>query len=215
MNFDLIATILFILFFVVGPLLQRRGRGQGRRGSPPPSQPGRSSRPSSGPSSRPQSTTSSDAGDGGGPLSERLEEARRRVLEAMGEQQPRSRNEPSPPAQPSPATSQRPGVDWQKRGLDWQDPSVNWQEVVKPVESFMTTRPKANSLRGESGEYISAPPLRTERRRAARRPAKLSVGRGFGTGGDAIFNGIIWHEILSEPVSRRGNRRVQSRHRSR
>ena len=204
MNFDLLATIFFILLFVVGPLLQRGQRGQQRR--PPP---GRGTRPGGREAGAPPPRPDADRE---GPLSERLEEARRRVLEAMGEQ-PRS----EAPTQPQPAprgAPSRPDLDWQ-RGVDWQQKGVEWQEVVKPVESFMTSRQQRSSLRGESGQVISAPPLRTERRRKPRRTAKLAVGQGFGTSGDAILNGIIWHEILSEPVSRRGNRRQPSRLRSR
>ncbi|HEX7004674.1 MAG TPA: hypothetical protein VF168_10880 [Trueperaceae bacterium] len=203
MSFDLLTTILFILLFVVGPLLQRRG--QRRR---PPG--GGADRPQAGPP-----TPRTDAGTEG-PLSKRLEEARRRVLEAMGEDTGEA-TRPAPRQQPrQPELDWQGRVDWQKdQQVDWQQKGVSWQEVVTPEQTFIAAPPKRSSLRSDTGEVISAPPLRTMRRRRSRPTARLAVGRGFGLTPDAILSGIIWHEILGEPVSKRGIRRGQSRHRSR
>ena len=216
MSFDLIATILFVLLFVVGPLLQRRGRdagqgrpqGRGQGGGPGRGQaPGQEGKPpppaDTRASTRQGELPRTGADEAEGPLSQRLEEARRRVLEAMGEQQESGRQK---------TAQARPQ---QRQELDWQDPALNWQEVVKPVDSFIARPAKPSTLRGASGEVISAPPLRTERRRKARPPAKLAVGSAFGTSAESIMNGFIWHEILSEPVSKRGTRRQPSRLRSR
>ena len=212
MSFDLLATILFILFFVVGPLLRRAG---GQRRQPP----GRGGRKSNTRSTERAGLPPEAAGsDEAGPLSKRLEEARRRVLEAMGESEEQTRG--STTAQqgkstvsgmPSPAAaSAKAAVDSARdksRKLDWQASP----EAVKPFIA-PRARPRDRTTGDDSPAVVK---LRSKRRTSARPTAKIRDERRPALDEDGIINGMIWHEILSDPVSKRGTRRQTSRLRSR
>jgi hypothetical protein len=183
MSFDALLTIIFILFFVIGPLLRRMsGGGQPQRRTPP-------GRPSSG---RPAADSRSEPE---GPLSRRLEEARRRVQEAMGEHEA------------GPSEARRRPAGQPARELDWQP-------APTPLPASIPAERQPPQQRAAATQPVS-PTLSAERRRQARPPAKLRLGRRPSTSKDGIVNGVIWHEILSEPVSRRGIRRQTSRLRSR
>lgn len=189
MSFDALLSIVFILFFVVGPLLRRfSGRGQSTRQPP-------AKRPPRGQDERtaPGADTDSDS-----PMSRRLEEARRRVQEAMGEGAESQRQDQRSPADSRPASSPR---------------ELDWQASAKVVPAFLDTPARPPSRR-KANAAKAAPALRTDRSEA-KRPAKLRHRRRPALDDDGILNGVIWHEILSEPVSRRGTRRQPSRLRSR
>ncbi|MEX2542617.1 MAG: hypothetical protein WD314_12450 [Trueperaceae bacterium] len=189
MSFDALLSIIFILFFVVGPLLRRfSGRGQSTRQPP-------QRRPQAGQEARPPREATAE---GEGPLSRRLEEARRRVQEAMGDQV-----EPHLESKRSAADSRSTAST---RELDWQ-------ASAKVVPAFLTPTARPASRRKADTAAESAA-LRKDRSRV-RQPAKLRLGRRPALDDNGILNGVIWHEILSEPVSRRGTRRQPSRLRSR
>jgi hypothetical protein len=180
MSFDALLTIVFILLFVVGPLVRRLGGG-GRQQRPPTGGPP-TARPPQGPRAEED-----------GPLARRLEEARRRVQEAMGEREPPRRPLEEPP---------RPAA----RQLDWQPAPVQVPSFI-PAAGPVRKRPAT-----AEAPAVSLP---SERRLPERQTAKLPVGRRPALNRNGIVNGVIWHEILSEPVSRRGIRRQTSRLRSR
>lgn len=190
MTFDALLTIVFILFFVVGPLLRRLGGGQ----QPPQERGGQGS-----PRPRPEAQ---EAGEVEGPLARRLEEARKRVLEAMGEgDQPGPESTPEPPRQqPAPRPPKR-------------QPELDWQSVSGPTESFIQRRER--KVRSEKPAVTRGQGALRKTRDAARAPARLRAERGFAIHRRGIVNGMIWHEILGEPVAKRGTRRQTSRLRSR
>jgi hypothetical protein len=181
MSFDALLTIVFILLFVVGPLVRRLGGG-GRQQRPPTGRPA------------PDRPTQAAPAEEEGPLARRLEEARRRVQEAMSEREP-PRRTPEEAARPT------------GRRLDWQPAPVQ-------VPSFIPAQRPPIRKRSPTTEP-GASALPSERRPTDRQAAKLPVGRKPALNRDGIVNGVIWHEILSEPVSRRGIRRQTSRLRSR
>jgi hypothetical protein len=188
MSLDNLLTLVFILFFVVGPLLRRFS---GQQNKPP-------TRPSSAPPIRPDAKRAGDAaGQAEGPLAKRLEEARRRVLEALGEEEPRREQVPTPT---------RTTAD--VRTLDWQASARHVPAFIKrpEVRTGRKTAPAAPVTVSEQ--------LPSVRRHSPASTATLRSGMLPELDKTGIINGIIWHEILSEPVSRRGIRRLSSRHRS-
>lgn len=209
MSFDLLATILFLLFFVVGPLLRRAG---GQRRQPP----GGGGRPSGRQSAERAGPPQEPAGsDEGGPLSRRLEEARRRVLEAMGESEQQTRGSTTGHQGGRPVSA--PLVPATKAAVDsasGKSPKLDWQASAKAVEPFIAPRPRPRH-RTSADDGPAVTKLSAKRRTSARPAAKIRVERRPALDEDGIINGMIWHEILSEPVSRRGTRRVRSRLRSR
>jgi hypothetical protein len=190
MSLDNLLTLVFILFFVVGPLL-RRFSGQQRK--PPMGRP-------SAPPARPDATRAGEAaGQAEGPLARRLEEARRRVLEALGEEEPRTEQVPTPARTPADV-----------RTLDWQASPRYVPAFIKGQEVRVRTGRKAAPA---TPDTVSEQ-LPSVRRRSTASAARLRSGMLPELDKIGIINGIIWHEILSEPVSRRGIRRLSSRHRS-
>lgn len=196
MSFDALLSLLFILLFVVGPLLRRIS---GSKQKPPPTTGRRPPPPV-------QTESGGERAEGGGPLESRLEEARRRVLEAMGDPES-SRGEAggqmaTPSSQPPP-----------ERELDWQ-------ASAKPVQPFLLTREQAERQREAAAARVVGPApaetdVTTRRRRRERQPIKMRSGRLPALDRNGVLGGMIWHEILSEPVSERGTRRAKSRLRSR
>jgi hypothetical protein len=186
MSFDALLSILFILLFVVGPLLRRLGGG---RQAPEPPRPGRR------PNQAPPGAEEAEQSDGA--LGRRLEEARRRVLEAMGEE-----------GGPVAGESSSPERQAQQRD------SLDWQETYVPAQPFLTaSQPALRRRKATTPDRTET--VRTERRRDVRQPARLRRGRQPALDRSGIVSGVMWHEILSEPVSRRGSRRLSSRLRSR
>jgi hypothetical protein len=189
MSLDALLTLVFILFFVVGPLL-RRFTGQQQQ---PPGRPGRP----------PAQPTGGTPGEGEGPLARRLEEARRRVLEALGEEETRGGVAPAPPTRSSTAA-----IPSSSRTLDWQ-------QAAKPVRPFIERQGVRTAARPSAAKPAEGGALPPVRRHPSTQTAKLRPGRLPALDERGIVNGVIWHEILSEPVSRRGIRRQSSRLRSR
>ncbi len=247
-------TLLFILLFVLGPLLRQLGGGQqqeGRPGKPGPGSPRQPGDPDPGPRevreappqrpvrpaqqgptqqtpapqrpAQPGTVRSERSDAGSGSLQERLEEARRRVLEAMGEE-PAAGSGRTAPARPAPSGTPQGGRRTVATPTTSSAPrqDLDWQDVVSPAQSFLPTPDAAarEAARREREEQArkrreQAARVRQKQRTSPARTARLPNERIPALGREGILNGIIWHEMLSPPVSKRGDRRTGSRLRSR
>lgn len=237
MSFDALLTLVFILLFVVGPLVQRMSKGGrqqqgGDRPAPPraPEAPRRQWTEQQSPEGEADARPDS-------PLAERLEEARRRVQDAMGEDRrgrARTREE-SRTGTYGPGDygdggkladgRDRPALDWQQTASQArsgaagsQQPDLDWQKVVMPEESFMGGRQRERPERVEPADdvpTVTRGRVRSERLDRDGETARLSLGRRIALEPRGVLHGLMWHEILSEPVSKRGTRRQTSRLRSR
>ena len=191
MSLDDLIGLLVFLVFIGGPVLN--GLLKRRNGSPaePDRIPGRERRPAA-PAVEQEVPRRADADVSGAEddLQRRLEEARRRVRETLvgrdAEGTAPTRSPDRPPA-PSP-----------------------------------TPPPLAPPRRAPAPEPASLPrtqfrpnpaPLRPERRPPPARRARLGRDALLGLAPDDILAGLIWHEVLSDPPSKRRIRRPSSRRR--
>lgn len=220
MSFEAIIMGLVTLLFIIGPSLVKR---QQKPEQEQPPQRGRGQPP---PDTQVQTQRAAGADD----WLEKLEEARRRIAEALGEETAGQQKVPVPaapgprvrqtqaktvPGRPAPATARSAGPAPAATGIDWQQ---------------VTTRPPTEHSAAAAAARDRAAAERTRRLReastasavqvtAAGRKGPYTAGRRkrqasdlFGS--DSVLNGYIWHQILSEPPHRRGNRRKVSRLRS-
>lgn len=207
MSLNDLITLALIALFVGFPLVQRflrqgsgpqqPGEGTGER--PPEAGTGREAGDGSGTRRSATETASADrsapaqtteAPDGASELERRLQEARKRVQQAR---------QSGGAGRPSAAGPSRPAVDTSSRPL------------VKPRES------ESPGFLGREGVTKSprktAPPLQVSKRISGKRASKMSKGRVVSLKPDDIFRGIVWHQILGEPVSARKRRRRSLRDR--
>ncbi len=246
MNIDPITIILFLIFFVA-PIVNnflRRGqggqRGQGQQGQGRPQ-----GRPTGAPQRREQErpdernaerNTSADTRQEGGSVgdefSRRLEEARRRVQEAMGgsdeggrtqsrggsqsgrddssgdlfprldeEQQARSQGSRS---QQGRASQQGRGLESGRARQPFEGLGREGVSRQRPASQQGTTTKQSSVDRTELGD---APPLRVQRLKP-RRGSKIDGPRGvLEFDRRSVLQGIIWREILDEPLSKRKRRK--------
>jgi len=220
--FELIFIVLFFVLPAVSRLLGRRNtpsQGPQRRPQTQAERPGRSST-----SPAPSSAESREAGDA---LSRRLEEARRRVQEAMtqetttretsGRGRPRGGSDrgaqepaesdlfsrPKPKAQGEPRRT--PGRSLEGRSLEGRGLEGRGLEQLTPELARAGTR-----LR-EDTDLKDAPPLRVqrlgrrERATISQREAPLALDE------TSVMHGIIWHQVLSPPLSKSRRTRVSRR----
>ena len=243
MNIDPITIILFLIFFVAPIVNNFLRRGQGQQGRQ--EQTGR--RPQQRPNQQPQrqerpgnTTTADTSRDGsmGDDFRGRLEEARRRVQEAMSSG---SSEDSSSPAQPP--SSERSGSDLfprlddekqtrsqqtrSQQGRSQRPPggsqrssqgSQQGQRGARPAfgdlgrEGVSRQRPSSQqgtqSQQGAVGTDLGdAPPLRVQRLRP-RKGSKIGEQRGvLEFDRRSVMQGIIWREILDEPLSKRKRRK--------
>ena len=215
MNIDPITIILFLIFFVL-PIVNnflRRGQGgkqgqQGRRqGRPqqPPQRRGRSDDRGT------TADTGRDSGGAGDDFTRRLEEARRRVQEAMNgggdSSSPRQSEQRERPSssdlfpsldEKQPARGQQGGPDQPRApfgGLGREGVSRQ-----RPASQQGTMTKQSSVDRTELG---AAPPLRVQRLKP-RKSSKIDRQRGIlEFDRRSVMQGIIWREILDEPLAKR------------
>lgn len=211
MSLDDLITLVLIALFVGFPLLQRFLRsGSGpqqpgdKTGTNRPDRDAGAETRSGGPadveqargegSGGPTSARTSEASDGASELERRIEEARKRVQQARQGKSASAR--PAGAAPPSQAeASSRP--------------------LIREREAQRAT-PQAGFLGREGTPRKApkkAPPMQVSKRKRAGTASKISKGRVVSLEPDDIFRGIVWHQILSEPVSARKRRRKSSRDR--
>ena len=250
MNIDPITVILFLIFFVA-PLVNnflRRGQGgskgpQGdaQRGAGRDSRQGPqrqdSQRPSQGTQrSQERSNTTSNTGSAtadtsrdapsrsaGDEFTKRLEDARRRVQEAMsGEQRPTqssettqaersgdlfSGSEEQPRPQPTSSKQGQSRQGGSQRGARRAFEGLG-REGVGQTSSQASSQPSSQQgtmtkqAAVERTELGDAPPLRVQRLKG-RKSAKVEQRGILAFDRRSVTQGIIWREILNEPLSKR------------
>lgn len=228
MSFDTLLWLGLTLLFVIAPLFGNKGKKPDQN---QPRQPGQ--RPGAPPASGQPRTRSAAPADGKeqqGGWESRLEEARRRIEGALAEesaQQTQRQNQPTPavPARQqtrhtlTPRTVSGTPMSQAKGRQSAARPAArpSPQQASRPAQrtpppsrsasaaSNQASIDRARRLRASESE--SEPQVT----RSARRPTytvrrrKLAAGGMFDT--KSVVNGIIWHQILSEPRHKRGNRR--------
>ena len=234
MSLDDLITLLIAVLFVGLPLLQRiLGRGSRRpgQGTDPDHRPADSDGPDAG--ERPGGPRTSrgeppaqpaDASDGSSELDRRIAEARRRVQDARDEAQGRGSSSRAGRGGRGAARGQADGG----RGAVAQPTAASEQPapppLVKPAgapaallgrEGLTLERPPAPAQPGFLGREgvreeprKKAPPLEVSRRIGRGARSRLSQSRRVvSMKPHDITQGIVWHQILSEPVSARTLRR--------
>ncbi|CAN5697969.1 hypothetical protein BH23DEI1_BH23DEI1_02360 [soil metagenome] len=239
MSFDDLFALLIVVVFIGLPLLNRL-RGGAQPPGAPPRAPGRPGDPRTGraPGGAPPGRTAE--GDDGerddrapmDELSRRLEEARRRVREAMGEDQGSAREAPRPlvSAQPTSAPSSA-GRNVASAGI----PSGTAKGAPRPATTVAqpqtrTPPPPATFKRTGTGTgrrpglARATPALEVERsagrgaagsaqERARRARARTESATLVSMDGASIRKGILWHMILGQPAAY-GRGRMRSPRRS-
>jgi hypothetical protein len=212
MILDPLTLLLFILFIVV-PLINGLLRGQQR---PPGRQPGQ-------PPTRPRPgapDAKADTSGGDDTFAKRLEEARRRVREAMGEEvgpaEAPSRPQPRTVAgdrTPRAVLGDRPSPT--VKG-DRPSPTVKGDRPRTIAEPAQPPPAAARSLGGsletltplgEEGSLKrdTSPPMQVQRRFSTVQRLKPKELMRFDT--KHVYQGMIWHQILSEPRAKHPHRR--------
>lgn len=207
MSIDDLITLLLVILFVGAPLARRI---LGRRGSQPsggageeqgdprgdvkgerpearaerrPQEQRRPQEPGTARADRTETPARGDRADPSSDFERRIAEARRRVQQAMGDQGANATD--------------------RDRALDEPKPLFAPREAI----------PQA--LLGREGvrePRKKTPPLQVVKRRRGRAATRLTGGRGVvSMHPHDILQGIVWHQILSEPVSKRTSRRKPSR----
>lgn len=187
-------TLLLIIVFVVLPLInsltRRQQPGQRPPGSPEPD-----------PDPPPQATTRPEPPSGPEEeLVRRIEEARRRVQQALGA-------EPAPP-QPMPAPPKPPAVPRKSISLETREPlrpTTRQAASLETLEPLRPTRREAASLEKlDPWSPIireAAPPEIQRRAKRHSQPRVLSFDRL------SLVRGVIWREIFNKPLAKRRSRR--------
>ena len=247
MSIDDIITLLLILTFVAGPILNRLTKGpqkpQGKGQRPPqnrerPGQPRDASQrttstPQTGRDSRRSTQTTSQTTtapppkqpESSDPFTKRLEEARRRVQEAMEggtsqgdvSQKPPERRlvgsessggmfrDPSqsqqqpqqqPRQQPASPLTQPPS---QRRTLSPEGGAGTQRSI--PTQSGGFSRTSAQAAKARIKTPSGTKPLQVQRS-VGRKRAKVE-GRFLTFGRDDLLRGIVWKQILDEPRGKR------------
>ena len=243
MSIDDIITLLLILTFVAGPILNRLTKGpqKPQQKRPPKNQPRQgqaretsqrtTSTPQTGRESRRQQTTSQTTTapppkqfESSDPFTKRLEEARRRVQEAMegGTSQgdvsqkpqerglvgsessggmfrdpPQSQQRPQQPQQqPASPLTQPPS---QRRTLSPEGGAETQRSIPTQPGGFSRTSAQAAKARIKTPSGTK--PLQVQRS-VGRKRAKLE-GRFLTFGRDDLLRGIVWKQILDEPRGKR------------
>lgn len=190
MSFELLIWLAVIIVSVVAPLLKERNRPS----APPRQQPGR--RPPAQPGGREAAAGGSDE------LTRKMEEARRRIEQALSGTEPAAPRPAPRPAAPPAGTPQQVA----RRAT----PLPRRPDMA--AASARAAAERTRLLRERSAAELQVTKLP---KRQTYTGARGSVTAGSLLGRDSILRGLIWHQILSEPPHRRSFRRQQSRLRSR
>lgn len=186
-------TLLLIILFVVLPLLNRLTQRQRPGQGPPPD-------PDADPEPPPQATTRpSQPASAEEELIRRIEEAQRRVQQALGgEAVARPQAEPPKP---------RP-IPREAASLETLRPKPASRETVS-LETLQPLKPASReAISLETLQPLTRPTLREAK------PLKLQLlgpqrttSGALGFDRSSLVSGIIWREILDKPLGKRRNRR--------
>ena len=234
---DILTLVLFLVFVIVPVIngLLQRGRGNGgggQGGTKGQGRPPQGKTQTTTQTTRTANTTRSAPAPTAQPRDEndssfdrRLEEARRRVQEAMdgnrggrtaqtSPQRDTTREEATTlfPTAPRPQTAQDArasrGLEMGGRGLEMGGQGLEGSTLNSAPMSGASLTSTAAELarRGE------AAPLRVQRRRG-KKSATLGRDALMALDERAVLRGLIWHQILSDPPSKHPHRRRSSQHR--
>lgn len=232
MSFDTLLWLGLTLLFVIAPLFGNRGKQQDPKQQP--RQPGQ--RPGAPPAtgqprtrSAPPAATQEQQGGWEG----RLEEARRRIEAALAEESaqlpPQQTQRQAPAAAPARQPARGTLTSRTVSGTPMSQAKGRQPTAARPARPTpqARTRPPARrtpppsrtasaastqasidrARRLKASENESAPQVT----RKERRPTYTGRRRRLDDRGlfdaKSVVNGIIWHQILSEPPHKRGNRR--------
>jgi hypothetical protein len=205
MSFDDLIGLLIFLLFVGVPLFNRIRRRGSRRPQQGPARPQAPNRAPGAPvPTEGRAPAPLDTDD---PIGRRLEEARRRVEAARG-----SAPQTGAPAAGAPAASGGSVA----RGLATppppQQPSAPPPFVPPTVFVDAPVPPPLPTL--ERSVVAASAPMRVERRTKRKRPSQsaeiattMQSDELMRLRPDDIVRGILWHQILSEPVALKGRGR--------
>lgn len=208
MSFDPL-TIILLLLFVVGPLLGRLFRGKSPQGPPPkmprpgqtPTTPTRKQSPET------ASTANRETSSNGGAFEKRLEQARRRVQAAMDGTTSAASEAKVPQTPSTPRPTPNAGRFGDKNVYERRLPNQNSAEL-----SRKRRQERQASERAKTRDPVTLP----VQRHRPQKPAKLAGSHSRGPllqfDRHSISQGIIWHQILSDPLVKRKARRKPSRH---
>ena len=231
---DILTLVLFLVFVIVPVIngLLQRGRGGGQGGTKGQGRPPQGKTQTTQTTTRTTTTRSASApttqsrNEDDSSFDRRLEEARRRVQEAMegsraggrtaqtSSQRDATREEATTlfPTAPRPQTGRDAqasrGLESGGRGLEMGGQGLEGSTLNSAPMSGASLTSTAAELarRGE------AAPLRVQRRRG-KKSATLGRDALMALDERAVLRGLIWHQILSDPPSKHPHRRRSSQHR--
>jgi hypothetical protein len=210
MSFDDLIGLLIFLLFVGVPLFNRIRRGSRNRPQQNPAQPRTPGRRAAPRTATDDPTPTAQAFDPDDPIGRRLEEARRRVEAARGSAPQQAATPPSGTASGSASATRAPQAPTQAPPPPQQAsgpappllPPTVYVDLPEPTTTFDRTAVSASE------------PLKVERRKRRNRStgsvtssSRMQPDELMRLDPDDIVRGILWHQILSEPVAlRRGGR---------
>lgn len=201
-------TLLIILFFVIGPIINSFLKRPETPPRPRPKEAPGDARPQRPPS---QQASARPAPSREAPTSfeARLEEARRRVQEAMAQDSsasaPAQQRPDAPRRAPPGRQQQRPLVSplEQARLPRTPVPTAGYRDDGYRDDGYRDEMPGAATLARRDDQSRqparTSPPLETVRR-GARSLAKINLDA------DSLKEAVLWREILNEPLSKRRRR---------
>ncbi len=210
MSFEAVISLILFLLFVVVPLFGNKKKPDetGKPGTKPQQAPGQQPRTRSVQQQGTAPRQASTSGQGES-WEDKLRDARRRIEEAMGETVMEAPRQPAPEVQaPRPPVSRaatsipgrQTGRGNERTARPPQDQAV--QSRMKRERSTAERRRKlreASSTEMQVTRLDSAGPYTGRRRRS---------GASSLFSPESLQNGLIWHQVLSEPPHRRGRRRT-------
>ena len=193
-NLDSLISLLIFIIFIGLPLLNRlsrsrRGSAPPRRPPGPPGQPGRTPPTLGAPDAETRPPAEMDE-----TFARRLEEARRRVQDAMG----------GPGSGPSAQTPAGTGSQGQATTAPVPVPPPAAAPFI-PAATRPETPPERRELETGTGIRRSQP---LERTRRGKRSARETRDRLLSVAKRDILSGIIWKQILEEPAHQRRRRQI-------
>lgn len=236
--FELILVVLFFVLPALGSLQKRLRERRGRDGEtdassdrerrqasaePTRTETGTLSRAPKASTQASTQTSTQPRADSGGPRW--LEEAQRRVREAQQAeadargrrsvnprtlpQTPVVRPGPRPAARPSsPTRTPQPDARPQNP-VQTRTPATSLEGPALEGHNLETYRPERTSLEDANANLTTAPPLRVQRLGAGKRATISPYELRFDA--STLMNGVVWHQVLSPPLSKRRTRLSQRR----
>jgi hypothetical protein len=205
MSFDAILGLLAVIFFVVLPLISNASKRKPPETGQGTGPPGTAPRPAEGDGEPEPQLTGWAA---------KLEEARRRIEAELAEPEASTRQpagQPRPHPQAGPVTPLRPAPASRPAARQPRsEPAGRRAATPRPRPAAAVTHAAATAAE-ETSEELQITRLG---RRGTYNDAHSARELPAFTSRESVLNGIIWHQILSEPPYRRRAGRLPSRLRS-